>query len=380
MSYTRAQLRSKVNGNIKNKGGILVDFNETLNTAARSVLDEVDLRSTKRKTTLSPNLFNEVYQYAAPADLKGLKVISVAPQVNRERNAEVAFVLPDEFHRRLDRRAVAVDDRDAVRKILANFQANPSDSAVVDSMDSATGWSATGDAENVAAETTDYVAGSGALGFGIGAGATSSAGVEKSTLATLDITDFLSGSAFVWAYLQSADGVTGFTLRIGGDASNYYAKSVTAPHDHTAFQNGWNLVRFDLSSATTTGAPVASSCSYARVSMDKSTAKVSETGYRFDHLVLRRGAVYPVVYYSKFPWRSAAGAWLENATADTDVLNADTDEVNLFIAKATELAAGEVTEDEIEKKWNRRFVGLAASYLTDNPSEALLLTSTYYDF
>lgn len=380
MSYTRAQFRARVNAGIKNKGGVLVDIDETLNMAARMVLDEVDLRSTKRRTTLSPNLFTDVHQYAAPSDLKGQKIISVAPQVNRERASEVAFVLPDEFYRRLDPRAVAVDDRDAVRKILANFQASPRDATVLDSMDSATGWSATGDATAVSAEATDAVVGAGAVEFNIGAGGTTAAGIEKSTLPSTDISAALDASVFVWAYIVSTTNVTGFTLRLGSDSSNYLAKSVTAPHDYTAFQNGWNLLRFDLASASTTGSPVTTAVTYARVFMDKATGKINETGYRFDHLVLRRGAVYPVVYYSKYAWRTAAGAWLENATADTDVLNADTDEFELFVAKGIELAAGEIDEEELERKWNKRFVGLASNYLADNPSEALLLTSTYYDF
>src|SRR3990167_9535826 len=63
-----------------------------LNRAARAVFSECNLCSTKRISPLPFGLFDDIYSYAAPSDLKIYAVIDLIPQVNRETNFRLELV------------------------------------------------------------------------------------------------------------------------------------------------------------------------------------------------------------------------------------------------------------------------------------------------
>ena len=69
-----------------------------------------------------------------------------------------------------------------------------------------------------------------------------------------DLSDYTaSGAVFLEHYMKDVTYLTGFTLRIGNDSSNYYETSVTVRSDGASFNNGINLLEFDLESSTETG-------------------------------------------------------------------------------------------------------------------------------
>ena len=67
---------SRVNGNLTDAKWLIA-----INGAARAVLLDVDLRGTKRKSSSSPFLFDDVFSYTCPADLKGTGLIDIKPQI-----------------------------------------------------------------------------------------------------------------------------------------------------------------------------------------------------------------------------------------------------------------------------------------------------------
>jgi len=85
--YTRSALKTNISSMVS---GIVsdTDQNTILNRAVREVLSDIDMRSMKRKTYLVPNLFSDIYDYAAPSDLKDTGIIDVRPQINRGRHDE----------------------------------------------------------------------------------------------------------------------------------------------------------------------------------------------------------------------------------------------------------------------------------------------------
>src|SRR5207253_2823139 len=97
--------------------GMLVSANDLMNDAVREVLAEIDLRSTRRKANLSPNLFTGVFEYVCPSDLKAQKIIAVNPQTD-ERATDWALVPANEFTRKQRPRSLAFLDADFVRKLL----------------------------------------------------------------------------------------------------------------------------------------------------------------------------------------------------------------------------------------------------------------------
>jgi len=287
--------------------------------------------------------------------------------------------------RRLDNNSISFDDYDLVRKILINTKVDDKifTVATLDNLISDGGtWSAFGDATNLTADHDSYVKQNGSIKFDIDSSGGTTAGIVNTSLNSFDLTDYLNGNGalFVWTYINSATNITNFTLRLGNDASNYYSKAVTSSSEGSVFRSGWQLLRFDLASLTTVGSVTDTAITYANLHMTKDSAKVSETGYRFDSMILRRGDEHYLYYYSKFGWQSTTGTYKENSTLDTDYLNADTDEFNLFVEKGVEIIGYDVDENDRATRAFNRFERMRKNYQGNYPSQRKQIIQTYADF
>lgn len=383
-TYTQTQLKTRINAGIKGKIGMLIDAQDTMNQAVREVISDLDMRSAIRKTSLTPSLFNNVFEYACPSDLKGHALIDIDPQTDVQQK-EFELVPFEQFMRRKEKNTVAFRDNDLIRKIMINAEISDTN-AVISTMDTLTAgggtWAAFGDAESLVADSHNYVKGGGSIKWDISSAGGTTAGLQNTSLSTFDLTDYLggNGAAFIWVYINSATNLTNFILRLGSDTSNYYSKTITTASDGTAFRAGWNLLRFNLTSLTTTGSPDDDSCDYAAIYMTKTAGKISETDYRFDELVIKKGEIYDVIYYSKYGWQNSSGTYLENSTAASDYLNADTDEFDMIVDKGIEIAGQEVDEIEASNRAIGRYKAKKQNYLMTNPSNAKIMIATYADF
>lgn len=383
MTYTRAYLKTKINAGIKGKSGMLIDQDDIVNQAAREVLSEIDVRSTEKVVSLSPNLFSDIYSYPAPTDLKAQGIIDIRPQINRTSQSEVTLTTSEEFDRTKQSFRCAVSDEDTIKRILVSIPVNDI-TVVVSTLDTLTSgggtWTVVGDAINLVASSDQYVKGVSSLKYDIGSGATTTAGIQNIGLTQFDITDFLSNQIFHYVYLSDATNITNFKLRVGSSVSDYYEITVTQTHEQTAFQTGWNLLRFDLVNKTTTGTPVNTACDYVSIFMTKTVGKINQTGFYADHIWLKKGEVYKLNYYSKYFWKNTGGTYIEESTTDADFLTADSDEVDLVIKKGIELASAEVDELTVESNSRAKYTAKRDMYLDNNPSKAKLIQTTYYNY
>jgi len=395
--YTRATLKTDVAAIIS---GTVSDtnLNTLANKAVRDVLVEIDIASAKRRAVLSPNMFDDIYQYTCPSDLKSQKIIDVKPQINRGLFDSWTLVTEEEFDRRkedhrLDRygdpinvqssewigaNLVAISYRDMIKKILIS---RPIDDKhlTIDDLDAVGDWKAFGDGTNLTKDADNYVKGSACINWDINADGGTTAGIYNDSLNEFDISDYKgTGSAFVWVYITSTTNLTNFILRIGSSSSAYYYITVTTNNEGNSFEAGWNLLRFDFANKSTNGTPDDDACTYVALYMTKAATKISETDYRFDWLVLKRGNHYYVVYYSKYGWQTSAAAYLENSTADTDYLNLDTDEYELVLEKYAELCEKHLKNFDEAKIHKEAYTELASKYILDNPSEVRPLIQTYH--
>jgi hypothetical protein len=399
--YTRSQLKSRINAGIKGKQGILVNADDTANQAVREVLMEHDLRSTKRGVDILPGLFDNVTEYFLPADMKGEKLVSIFDQesetglfVNtqqvlldrpRERQVDLEIVPFEQWHTNQKIGTVAFKENSGVRSLLVSMPSDGSTSVVstLDALDAGGGtWGGFGDGTNVAVDTGDFIRGTGSLEYDIDASAGTTAGIVNSTLTATDLSAFFitTGAVFVFTKINSLTDLTNFELRIGSGAADYSVKTVTEQHAQTAFTTGWNLLRFDLNNITTSGTPVNTAITYIALFMNKATTKVSETGYKFDQICIKTGDIHRMNYYSKYGWQSSAGVWKENSTDDTDLLNADTDEFELFVQKGIILAGMEADETRAAETARERYRALSNMHMKNSPSDALFITDTYAEF
>ena len=278
--YTRSDLKSRMNAGIHGKQGMLISADETVNESVRECfgpgfLDEkgrlmpIDFRSARRRTTLTPNLYAGVFDYACPSDLAAHKLIDIPAQAKRQ-DGEFFLVPTTEFEMKKQKGMVAIKDYNESRILQVVSQVNDKE-ILVSELDSLTSgasdgssWALFGDGTSVAADNDNFVKGNGAIKFNLSAAGGTTAGIQHAAIRAIDITEYLGGTSafFVWAYITSTTNLTNYILRFGTDSSNYYSKTVTAQHDGTAFVNGWNLLRFDISSYSTTGTPTNTDIKY----------------------------------------------------------------------------------------------------------------------
>lgn len=384
-TYTRTDLISDINRKVHNKQGLFIDINRTCNETVREVLKETDLRTARRKASLTPNLFGEQYEYASPTDLKSYGIIDVDQQAQRA-DGEFNLVPSQIFRTQKKFSDIAIDDYNGMRLLLINSKLS-SKKLVISELDSTTSgggtWIATGDAENLEADSDDYYKGNGSLRFGINAAAGTTAGIKNTALSTFDLSDYLNGNGalFVFHKIQSATGLNSITLKVGNDTSNYYSKTITSKNDGTAFSTGWNLLRFDMTSLTTVGSPSSSSFNYVELILNKETTKVSESYYKFDYLVAMVGQNADIEYYTKYGWQSSTGAYKENSTSGSDYLVADTDEYDLIVAKAITIAKRELNYPQADiDDADKIYIDKRKDYVMKNPSESKVMSYDYYNF
>ena len=382
--YTRDTLRDDVNSRLHNKIGVLSNVDNLINRAALEVWADTDLRSAKRKASLAPNLFTEIYHYTCPTDMKGYSIIDLQRQKdNRPKSERWELTTEEQFDATKSgvTNTIAFSDRDFTRKLLIAKQLTD-DSLTIDTMDAVGDWIAFGDVENVVVDNDNYVKGSGCVKWDIADGGGTTARIRNTSLTAYDITDYLSsGSAFIWVYLTSATDVTNIIAELGDSVATYYRITVTTTNEGLSFANGWNLLRFPLADRVEVGGTVTgTACTYGTIYMTKAVGKISEVDYRFDNLVLKNGEYYNLIYYTKYPWQSAAGTYLENSTADTDLLNVDSDEYNMVIEKCVD-KLGRVAREYTDANDARvMYRELRDRYILNVPSEAMLMTTTYYEF
>jgi hypothetical protein len=382
-SYTRTQLLSDISAGIRGKIGMISSQEDFVNRVVREVNNDIAIRSTRRKASLSPEMFPGIYQYACPTDLRDFRIIDIPAQAKRY-DKSFGLVPSEQFAVNPQKGDIAIDDYNGVRTLLINSQVS-TDSVVISSLETTTSgggtWTAVGDAENVHDDADDYIKGAGSVAWDIGAGATTTAGIENTGLDTVDITDFLGGhsSVFVWVRINSTTNLTNFILKLGTDSSNYYSKTVTARHDGNAFQSGWNLLRFALTSLTETGIVTDDTINFASIYMTKSAAKISETDYKFNNLVVMRGVIHEIEYYSKYGWQNTSGTYLENSTDALDYIVCDTSEYDLILKHGIRrgMRFTNFSGEEI-KDADNEYADALRVYGSQNPDESQLMVSTYH--
>lgn len=378
-NYTYTNLKDAIISDASTISNIL----GIINRSVREVVSEIDLRSTKRKAQISPEIMDQVYTYGAAGDLKELAIIDLQPQVGRLVDSELELVTTEEFDRLKSVRnnIVAITDEDFIKKLQVSV-ALDSLEKVIHQCDSITGdgtWTAGGSASNLTIDTFNVINGFSSLNFDIGASYTS-ATLTNSSMNSVDLSDYENHQLFVWTRIPSTTGLTSFKLRWGNDSSNYWESTVTTNNEGTSFYNGFNLLRFNWSSATVVGSPDSSNVDYLVFQVVGDGTASATTDWIIDFVVARVGKIYNQIYYSKYGWQSSGGTWKENSTTSSDLLNADTEEFELFVLHGKAVLFREQYLYGDADQNDALYEIKKARYLEKYPSERKLLISNYREF
>ena len=156
-TYSRNDLLDAVRDTTADSGATnQVTIQDTINRAVRQVWLDVDFRSAKRLSVITPGIFDDIHQYTAPSDLKDDAIIDIRKQASplRTNKERLRLVTPEEFDRKKNNAVnhVAVLDDEMTRTLLLDIDPI-STKVAISSFDSLTGdgsnWAAFGDANNV---------------------------------------------------------------------------------------------------------------------------------------------------------------------------------------------------------------------------------------
>lgn len=369
-----------------------------LSRTARTILLDVDPKETQRIVPLASQVFNDVFDYPLPTDVKGDRIIDLRVQAGREPN-DVYF---QGYSEKFDankimgaNNAVLVQWNSGVKTFRIEAPTLTAPITLTDTS-TLTGWTATAGAQNISLNSTNYVAGGGAIQFDLAAGS-STGSIQTTTLNPINLSGHVNiDTEFYWVYLPLASAITNLNLKWGSDLSNYYTATVTTNQQGLALQNGWNLIAITWSAATKVGSPVVTA--YDTVQLTVTYNSTLQTGLMFCNLTSNAGTIFNLVYYSKFLFRDpVTNAFQETVVDVTDnnkVLNLDTESYNLFFNKAAYYVAqtlqgadagydalfwGGSPNDDPKKAGGGEYGRALRAYIAQNPSEAMIKATSYYD-
>lgn len=378
------------------------DFYSTAQAAASRMLARIDTEETRRTQTLSTPFWDNVQDYVAPTDYK--RMIDIRPQANRDSIPGLSDFTQTgarQFRERLDANSFSIQWNNGVRTLRAQ-RLPVGNVTTLDTFDSYTAngtWSTAGDGSGLYNEPLNFVQGIGSVGFNL-SGSTGAGNLVNTTAAATDLSALLyKDSSFCYVYipLGTSSRFTSFKLRRGSSTGAYKEATATAKGDGTAFTDGWNFLRFDWTSATTTGSPDDTKNTYRYFGIAYSVG-AAITGFLVDSWTDALGSLYECEYYSEYLFRTSAGVWEAAPTDDSDLLNVSYASYEIF---KTEMMIDIVRQIRIEPVRSSElaelrlslngqpqsryvkdppFHGLYADYLKANPSSAITTSTSYYDY
>lgn len=356
-----------------------------ISRAARQVLLDVDPKETQRIVQLA-QVFNDVFDYAAPADLKGDRFVDLRPQAGRnpwdifQQGYAQTF---DASKLLASSNSVYTQWNTGVKTLRIEAPTLTAPITLSDTS-SLSGWGATVGAQNISLDTTNNVAGGGDIQFDLAAGSATGS-IQISTLSPVDVTGHVNiDTEFAWAYLPTGSAITFLNLKWGSDyTANYYTLTVTTTQQGTAFQNGWNLIALPWVSATKVGSPVVTA--YKAVQLTVAYNSTLQTGLKFCNLTSNPGYIFEMQYYSKFLFRDpSTNAFQEtvvDATDNNKIINLDTESYNLLFNKTAYFIAQALQGADAQYDatfWDAEYESALKRYKALNPSEAKTKAESYY--
>lgn len=360
MSYTINELEDHLVG--MGHGGSLAKVRNKFalyERAANNMRSKVDVVTTIRTAALAQVVHDDQFQYAVPSDYG--KIIDLHPSartstdIARRTSGVTASLL-----RQIRDKQIAIEARDGARILLIDWKGNTP--VTLAAMNVTTGWSAVATAANIELDTQYAISGNKSVKFDVVA---SGDGIQNTTLTALDLSETEEeNDILMWVYLGSVSALTSITARWGNDVSANYFESIaqTTQADGTAFQVGWNLIKFAWSAATETGTVNTATVDSFRV-IFTTTGAISDI--RVDNIVFSKGNVFEIKYYSGYMFKNTAGTWVRRPTVDTDSVLVEELGFNIFayeclIAMAQQFEGEDSTFD----------IQFAITALNGNPSSA----------
>jgi len=314
--------------------------------AANTMLGNIDPIETERTLPLDNVVHDDVFNYTLQADVKA--IIDLYPQDNRDSLDVGSRLQPSDFaaQKLRENKKLTIESDDGTKFIRINWRSRAP--KTVHSMDSLTAngtWSAVGSATNLVADNLFKISGSNSIRFDVVA---TGDGLQNSDMSSIDLDKFDElADFFIWLYFPSVTLLTSVSAIWGNDlTSNFWTSTAqTTRADGTAFQNGWNLIKFQWSTATETGTVDPAAIDSFRFTIATSGAEAI-ANVRADNIMVSLGRNFDIKYYSSYAFRSSAGVWIRLPTGGSDTVVFEGTALQIFTMEALKAVAQQVQGED----------------------------------
>lgn len=383
MTYQVSQLKEdlsrKLHGTSLRK---LSDVNGLINEAARTVLSEIDFKETRRTYQMTNPIYNDIYDYVLPTDLKDDKIIDIYQFLGNSianRNVRIGSADFD-----MNKKTGTFNIKyESGQRWLRLAKSVSGEGNTISEMDEVGDWVDSHGASDVTLDTIKYISGS-SISF-IATSSDNTVGIVNYNLPSVDLSGSMGdGSFFLYLFIPSvSNDVSSIRLLLGSSLFNYWIMNASSANGGISFKEGWNLVKLDWVLSDKYGNPDASNVSYAEILVNRSEGTDEAEPFRIDSFVYRTGSDYLVDYYSSFLFGEySTGEWKELAESDDDVINLGITSYNILLAKCEELAAQELQGEDSafdSSVAEKKYIQARDKYKRENKSEYKKKRLTYYN-
>lgn len=266
--------------------------------------------------------------------------------------------------------------------IMRVAQAKAQQRIVLDWMNSTTGWVAAGGASNLLLDSTVYYQQPAALRFNLAA---STPGTLTKTLTrAIDLTAYQGVGVGFLPLMIPAQNLTSLKLRIGSDAANYYEVDVTTGFLAAFYANDYQLVSFNLSTATTTGTPVITAMDYVQIIATGNGTAMNNV--RFGGLWISLPSPHELLFYSPAIFKAGTSDPSATISSINDLIILGDPAYNIYVRECARAVAqqqggtmgGIVAALDLELYGAPNKTGLYQKFRGSNPSEELRSVDNWY--
>ncbi len=212
--------------------------------------DEIDYKLPFRRKQSSLRVFDGVLVYPAPSDYDELCYVDNDEMFYADR-ARFRYQSFNEFFEDKDNRNDLCEIMDGETTFIGcRYQTKSAQSITVDPAENAALYTCSGDASNPVLDNVFFKEGNGSIRFSI----ISNTGTAMIENTFTNISDSLYTRKYNFRYVYLSGLPTAISMRYGNDNADYLYFTATKQFSGQDFKiNSWNLVAFDLNTASTVG-------------------------------------------------------------------------------------------------------------------------------
>jgi len=349
MSFkTVGQLKTDILRNISPaKTSDSSDENGAIVQGVEDMLSLIKPKELSRRVTVENALYDQVNQYNCPDDLDTNKIMQWYRLKGLKNTDEYFSPMTQVSNRNFDRwnkyrnsdNLFTVEYQSSKKFIkVSQMHDNGNDTGLtIHDMNSLTSngtWNVFGNVVDLATDNLTFITGSGSLRFDINT-SSSTGGVETIGMESVNLTDFLNvGKVFTWISLPNLNQIQTITLELESAPGDSYSITVDSPHNTDSFQEGFNLLGFEMDRDTmnTNGTPNPADINKIRMTFVTNGTLVMNS-IRLDNIVARKGKVYGFQYISNMLFKDAlTGLMKFRPTLDSDLIITEYDTYDVLRA------------------------------------------------